>query len=64
MKNIFKTIHYLVVDDGRWGGQSDAVFTTLQGDFMRPRIDEVIDKISKALNYYSSSYHLYFCEKS
>lgn len=25
----------------RWGGQSDAVFTALEGDFMKPRINEV-----------------------
>lgn len=25
----------------RWGGQSDSVFTQLEGDFMKPRISEV-----------------------
>lgn len=25
----------------RWGGQSDNVFTALEGDFMKPRISEV-----------------------
>jgi hypothetical protein len=25
----------------RWGGQSDNVFTELEGDFMKPRINEV-----------------------
>jgi hypothetical protein len=25
----------------RWGGQSDDVFTALEGDFMKPRISEV-----------------------
>ena len=26
---------------GRWGGQSGSVFSALEGDFMKPRIDEV-----------------------
>lgn len=25
----------------RWGGQSDEVFENLEGDFMKPRIEEV-----------------------
>jgi len=29
------------VFDYRWGGQSNDVFTYLEGDFMKPRIDEV-----------------------
>jgi hypothetical protein len=29
------------VYDYRWGGQSNDVFGALEGDFMKPRIDEV-----------------------
>ena len=27
----------------RWGGQADSVFSELEGDFMKPRINEVIN---------------------
>ncbi|KAJ0016998.1 hypothetical protein Pint_10575 [Pistacia integerrima] len=33
-----------------WGGQSDYVFTQLQGDFMRPRINEVDELLAKGVN--------------
>ncbi|XP_031266215.1 serine carboxypeptidase-like 51 isoform X2 [Pistacia vera] len=34
----------------RWGGQSGFVFTELQGDFMRPRINEVDELLAKGVN--------------
>ncbi|XP_010523125.1 PREDICTED: serine carboxypeptidase-like 51 [Tarenaya hassleriana] len=34
----------------RWGGSSNAVFTVMQGDFMRPRIDEVNELLAKGVN--------------
>ncbi|XP_024023794.1 serine carboxypeptidase-like 51 [Morus notabilis] len=33
-----------------WGGQSDNVFSALQGDFMKPRIDEVDQLLAKGVN--------------
>ncbi|KAI3518170.1 hypothetical protein L1887_06622 [Cichorium endivia] len=34
----------------QWGGQSYGVFTTMEGDFMRPRIAEVDELLSKGVN--------------
>ncbi|KAK4482669.1 hypothetical protein RD792_009834 [Penstemon davidsonii] len=34
----------------QWGGQSDLVFTAQEGDFMRPRIDEVDELLAKGVN--------------
>lgn len=42
-KNLYlylKMMHILCVY--RWGGQSDYVFTAMTGDFMKPRINEVM----------------------
>lgn len=39
-----KTMKWLLnycLYDYRWGGQSNEVFTYLEADFMKPRIDEV-----------------------
>ncbi|XP_048234444.1 serine carboxypeptidase-like 51 [Ricinus communis] len=33
-----------------WGGQSDSVFSSLEGDFMRPRINEVDELLAKGVN--------------
>ncbi|KAL1557683.1 Serine carboxypeptidase-like 51 [Salvia divinorum] len=33
-----------------WGGQSDSVFSALEGDFMKPRIDEVDQLLNKGVN--------------
>ncbi|XP_062172321.1 serine carboxypeptidase-like 51 [Alnus glutinosa] len=33
-----------------WGGQSDDVFTALEGDFMKPRISEVDELLAKGVN--------------
>ncbi|KAL2511171.1 Serine carboxypeptidase-like 51 [Abeliophyllum distichum] len=40
----------IIPDDVEWGGQSDLVFTALEGDFMRPRIDEVDELLAKGVN--------------
>ncbi|KAF5744796.1 serine carboxypeptidase-like 51 [Tripterygium wilfordii] len=33
-----------------WGGQSDHVFSAMEGDFMRPRISEVDELLNKGVN--------------
>ncbi|KAI6685230.1 hypothetical protein NL676_031143 [Syzygium grande] len=33
-----------------WGEQSDSVFSSLQGDFMKPRIEEVDELLAKGVN--------------
>ncbi|CAN4119434.1 unnamed protein product [Withania somnifera] len=33
-----------------WGGQSDSVFSALNGDFMKPRINEVDELLAKGVN--------------
>lgn len=33
-----------------WGGQSDSVFSSLSGDFMKPRINEVDELLAKGVN--------------
>ncbi|KAI7734316.1 hypothetical protein M8C21_006597 [Ambrosia artemisiifolia] len=33
-----------------WGGQSDAVFSAMEGDFMKPRIAEIDELLSKGVN--------------
>ncbi|XP_057804783.1 LOW QUALITY PROTEIN: serine carboxypeptidase-like 51 [Salvia miltiorrhiza] len=33
-----------------WGGQADSVFAALEGDFMKPRIDEVDELLAKGVN--------------
>ncbi|KAG8387573.1 hypothetical protein BUALT_Bualt02G0035400 [Buddleja alternifolia] len=40
----------IIPNNVQWGGQSDLVFNALQGDFMRPRIDEVDELLSKGVN--------------
>lgn len=39
----------LMMIDDRWGGQSGSVFSALEGDFMKPRIDEVRKNITLLL---------------
>ncbi|KAG6414807.1 hypothetical protein SASPL_122181 [Salvia splendens] len=38
-----------------WGGQSDSVFSALEGDFMKPRIDEVDQLLAKGLDVICST---------
>ncbi|KAK4408441.1 Serine carboxypeptidase-like 51 [Sesamum angolense] len=40
----------IIPDDVQWGGQSDLVFTALEGDFMKPRIDEVDELLARGVN--------------
>ncbi|XP_022860646.1 serine carboxypeptidase-like 51 [Olea europaea var. sylvestris] len=40
----------IIPDNVQWGGQSDFVFTALEGDFMRPRINEVDELLAKGVN--------------
>ncbi|KAA8544154.1 hypothetical protein F0562_022210 [Nyssa sinensis] len=40
----------IIPDNVQWGGQSDLVFTSLAGDFMRPRINEVDELLAKGVN--------------
>lgn len=40
----------IIPKDVQWGGQSDFVFTALAGDFMKPRISEVDELLTKGVN--------------
>ncbi|XP_071711486.1 serine carboxypeptidase-like 51 [Rutidosis leptorrhynchoides] len=40
----------IIPNDVEWGGQSDLVFSYLEGDFMRPRINEVDELLNKGVN--------------
>ncbi|KAL2507475.1 Serine carboxypeptidase-like 51 [Forsythia ovata] len=40
----------IIPNDVQWGGQSGLVFTALEGDFMRPRINEVDELLAKGVN--------------
>ncbi|KAL0370133.1 UNVERIFIED_CONTAM: Serine carboxypeptidase-like 51 [Sesamum angustifolium] len=40
----------IIPDDVQWGGQSNLVFTALEGDFMKPRIDEVDELLARGVN--------------
>lgn len=40
----------IIPKDVTWGGQSDDVFSAFQGDFMRPRINEVDELLAKGIN--------------
>ncbi|KAK4779520.1 hypothetical protein SAY87_015626 [Trapa incisa] len=40
----------IIPKDVKWGGQSDSVFKNLQGDFMKPRINEVDQLLAKGVN--------------
>ncbi|KAM6576607.1 hypothetical protein CsatB_028444 [Cannabis sativa] len=40
----------IIPENVTWGGQSNGVFLAMQGDFMRPRIDEVDQLLAKGVN--------------
>ncbi|KAK1588507.1 hypothetical protein Q3G72_024143 [Acer saccharum] len=40
----------IIPENVTWGGQSDQVFSFLEGDFMRPRINEVDELLAKGVN--------------
>ncbi|KAK1290811.1 Serine carboxypeptidase-like 51 [Acorus calamus] len=50
MNGVIKEKLKIIPKDVSWGGQSDLVFTALTGDFMKPRINEVDELISKGVN--------------
>ncbi|XP_051134497.1 serine carboxypeptidase-like 51 [Andrographis paniculata] len=50
MNGVVKKKLRIIPSNVTWGGQSDLVFTALEGDFMRPRIDEVDQLLAKGVN--------------
>ncbi|KAG4183107.1 hypothetical protein ERO13_A09G087500v2 [Gossypium hirsutum] len=50
MNGVIKKKLKIIPDNVTWGGQSDFVFSDLSGDFMRPRIAEVDELLSKGVN--------------
>ncbi|KAF8403168.1 hypothetical protein HHK36_011265 [Tetracentron sinense] len=40
----------IIPNNVEWGGQSDLVFSALEGDFMKPRINEVDKLLAKGVN--------------
>lgn len=50
MNGVIKKKLKIIPNNVEWGGQSDAVFTALEGDFMKPRINEVDQLLAKGVN--------------
>lgn len=50
MNGIIKDKLRIIPKNVSWGGQSDLVFSTLSGDFMKPRIKEVDELLAKGVN--------------
>jgi serine carboxypeptidase 1 len=50
MNGVIKKKLQIVPENVTWGGQSDYVFTKLEGDFMRARIDGVDELLAKGVN--------------
>lgn len=50
MNGAIKKQLQIIPQNVTWGGQSDLVFSALEGDFMRPRIKEVDELLSKGVN--------------
>ncbi|XP_042474922.1 serine carboxypeptidase-like 51 [Macadamia integrifolia] len=50
MNGVIKKKLKIIPESLKWGTQSDLVFTTLQGDFMKPRINEVAELLAKGVN--------------
>nr|XP_043628583.1 serine carboxypeptidase-like 51 [Erigeron canadensis] len=50
MKGVIRKKLGIVPNNVEWGGQSGLVFSYLAGDFMRPRINEVDELLSKGVN--------------
>ncbi|XVF69046.1 hypothetical protein PTKIN_Ptkin11bG0049900 [Pterospermum kingtungense] len=50
MNGVIKKKLKIIPANVTWGGQSDYVFTYLEGDFMKPRIAEVDELLSKGVN--------------
>ncbi|XP_068645750.1 serine carboxypeptidase-like 51 [Aristolochia californica] len=50
MNGVIREKLEIIPKDVRWGGQTDLVFTGLENDFMKPRIKEVDELLSKGVN--------------
>ncbi|KAK1284706.1 Serine carboxypeptidase-like 51 [Acorus calamus] len=50
MNGVIKEKLKIIPKDVSWGAQSNLVFNALMGDFMKPRINEVDELISKGVN--------------
>ncbi|KAK2980297.1 hypothetical protein RJ640_006295 [Escallonia rubra] len=50
LNGVIKKKLNIIPENVTWGGQSDLVFTSLAGDFMRPRINEVDELLAKGVN--------------
>ncbi|XP_043703192.1 serine carboxypeptidase-like 51 [Telopea speciosissima] len=50
MNGIIKEKLKIIPDSVKWGTQSGLVFSTLAGDFMKPRINEVAELLAKGVN--------------
>ncbi|XP_048324975.2 serine carboxypeptidase-like 51 isoform X1 [Ziziphus jujuba] len=50
MNGVIKKKLQIIPENVTWGGQGDYVFTELQGDFMRARIDGVAELLDKGVN--------------
>ncbi|XP_073144282.1 serine carboxypeptidase-like 51 [Henckelia pumila] len=50
MNGVIKKKLKIIPKDVLWGGQSDLVFSALEADFMKPRIDEVDELLAKGVN--------------
>ncbi|KAK7341926.1 hypothetical protein VNO80_24867 [Phaseolus coccineus] len=50
LNGVIKKKLKIIPENVTWGGQSDDVFEYLEGDFMKPRIDEVDELLAKGVN--------------
>ncbi|XP_050235496.1 serine carboxypeptidase-like 51 [Mercurialis annua] len=50
MNGVIKTKLKIIPTNVSWGGQSNSVFNSLEGDFMKPRISEVDELLAKGVN--------------
>ncbi|KAJ4977543.1 hypothetical protein NE237_008323 [Protea cynaroides] len=50
MDGFIKQKLQIIPESLKWGGQAGLVFTTLEGDFMKPRINEVAELLAKGVN--------------
>ncbi|XP_004506087.1 serine carboxypeptidase-like 51 [Cicer arietinum] len=50
LNGVIKKKLKIIPENVTWGGQSNKVFSYLEGDFMKPRIDEVDQLLAKGVN--------------
>ncbi|MCI20871.1 serine carboxypeptidase-like 51-like, partial [Trifolium medium] len=50
LNGVIKKKLKIIPENVTWGGQSNDVFNYLEGDFMKPRIDEVDQLLAKGVN--------------